>query len=319
MRVRWLGRVCAVAVWFVVCTGASEAQERADARVVVLAPGLDAERAAREQVRAGLMRIGVEILDVRDAADGDILAACRAVECAPRVMASVGASFAVLVVLTDGALRMTLVAADGTAREVTSALVAPIDTEAATAEAFERARLSFNLGTDGRIYVRSVPPGALVAIDGAPSGLAPMHVRVKPGTYRVTSTMEGFAPAERVVTVASGQVETLTVGLTRATDTQVSTTAPVLDYVLGSVLVIGALPALSISLDTLAREGQCDGRRDPQGRCSDTVYFGTQSAVLLSVGALALGAGLYSFFATPFTADVELSTETARAVVSGVF
>jgi hypothetical protein len=81
--------------------------------------------------------------------------------------------------------------------------------------------------------------------------------------------------------------------------------------------VLTALPALVIPLDTLARAGACDGRRDAMGHCSDTVYFGTQSVMLLSAGVLALGVGSYLLWATPFSVEAEASSAGARLSVSG--
>lgn len=44
------------------------------------------------------------------------------------------------------------------------------------------------------LTVRTDPPGALVTIDGAPAGAAPVTVRLNPGPHRVRASMSGYYP-----------------------------------------------------------------------------------------------------------------------------
>lgn len=330
MRALGWARACGVsAVWLCMCTAAA-AQPRHEQQVVVLAPNLDSERDQRNLVVAGLVSVGREVVDVRASADGAVLAACRTRACAGTVLAATGAALAVIARVDRAhsealaVATVEVIAADGQTASAAVAVTEGMDAAAATGEAFERAQASLGLGDDALLRVSSTPLGALVSVDGKHVGIAPSHVRVKPGEYVVSAATEGFGETQQRVRAVRGRVVPVTLELpplspqetSRRSEQASSAEEPVLDTMLGGALMLAALPALVIPLDTLAREGSCDGHRDAMGRCSDTVYFGTQSALLLTAGALALGVGSYLLWAAPFRVDAAASSTGARLSVS---
>jgi PEGA domain-containing protein/protein kinase-like protein len=73
----------------------------------------------------------------------------------------------------------------------------------------------------GRLSIRSTPSGAMVAVDGRESGRTPMTVRdLSIGAHRVEITHEGFAPADKRVTITRAhpaQSMTVTLDAVRVT------------------------------------------------------------------------------------------------------
>ncbi|WP_437709321.1 PEGA domain-containing protein [Sorangium sp. So ce448] len=67
----------------------------------------------------------------------------------------------------------------------------------------------------GSLRVRVTPPGAELLIDGTPLLVeeTPEEIFVDPGTHRVTARRDGYADAEKVVTVAAGTAQNLTLAL----------------------------------------------------------------------------------------------------------
>jgi len=64
-----------------------------------------------------------------------------------------------------------------------------------------------------RLYIRTVPPGAEIAVDGKPLGRSDELLIVPPGVRSVTVELDGYTPAVRQVEVRSGWIERLTVRL----------------------------------------------------------------------------------------------------------
>jgi tetratricopeptide (TPR) repeat protein len=50
----------------------------------------------------------------------------------------------------------------------------------------------------------SVEPPSPVAVDGTPSGVSPLSLRLQPGSHRVRATQDGFQPLEREVNLGPG-------------------------------------------------------------------------------------------------------------------
>lgn len=65
------------------------------------------------------------------------------------------------------------------------------------------------------VVVQSTPPGATVLLDHRRAGKAPLTLRVKPGTYRLTVSHPGYLSETRTVTVRAGQPISLDVVLNR--------------------------------------------------------------------------------------------------------
>jgi len=64
-----------------------------------------------------------------------------------------------------------------------------------------------------RLYVRTVPPGASVELDGKPLGQADALFLVPAGTGRVSITMDGRAPEVREVSIPEGRITRIEVEL----------------------------------------------------------------------------------------------------------
>lgn len=71
----------------------------------------------------------------------------------------------------------------------------------------------------GTLIVRGAPAGALVSIDGVPTGSLPLDAPVAPGAHTVRVTAYGYAPFETTVTVAADQPAPVDVTMTRALGT----------------------------------------------------------------------------------------------------
>jgi hypothetical protein len=57
----------------------------------------------------------------------------------------------------------------------------------------------------GTLVVRTSPAGAWVSIDGKTAGQAPVVKELKAGSHKVAASLEGYAPAEREVSLQGGQ------------------------------------------------------------------------------------------------------------------
>lgn len=70
-------------------------------------------------------------------------------------------------------------------------------------------------GLLGRVRVVVIPPDATILVDGEalPPGAAASPIALGPGAHRIEARAEGFAGADRTVTVASGQAQEVTLDL----------------------------------------------------------------------------------------------------------
>jgi hypothetical protein len=62
-----------------------------------------------------------------------------------------------------------------------------------------------------QLYVKTVPTGAQVAIDGAPVGKSDKLFNVTAGAHKVSLSLEGYVPVERSVKAAEGEITRLEV------------------------------------------------------------------------------------------------------------
>jgi len=69
----------------------------------------------------------------------------------------------------------------------------------------EAARLLLGELAPGTLVVRTSPAGAWVSIDGKTAGQAPVVKELKSGPHRVAASLEGYASAEREVSLQGGQ------------------------------------------------------------------------------------------------------------------
>lgn len=79
----------------------------------------------------------------------------------------------------------------------------------------------------GTLRIRVTPPGAEVLVDGKPLLFeeTPEEIFVDPGTHRVTARRDGYAEAEKVVTVAAGTRQVVTLALVERPTTSAARTA----------------------------------------------------------------------------------------------
>ena len=205
-----------------------------------------------------------------------------------------------------------LVRADGAAGEGTAESTRG-DTAQASREAYRRAELAIDLGSTALLRVHTTPEGALVEIEGSLAGHAPLERRVTPGSHEIDLTLDGFATERRKVDATPGRAVDVVVHLERAAKAPVAmrSEASPLNFIVGGALLVGAAPALAVSLIALVRDGDCTGGRDALGACQARVHFGTRSALLLGVGTAALAGGGFLVLATPIRVDVRAGPQSA--------
>ncbi|WP_441292067.1 PEGA domain-containing protein [Sorangium sp. KYC3313] len=77
------------------------------------------------------------------------------------------------------------------------------------------------------LRVRGAPPGAELLVDGKPlpEEEEPEEIYLEPGTHRVTARRDGYAEAEKVVTVAAGTRQVVTLVLVERPTTNAAGTA----------------------------------------------------------------------------------------------
>jgi serine/threonine-protein kinase len=92
----------------------------------------------------------------------------------------------------------------------------------------------------GRLLIRSTPAGALVSVDGHDSGKTPVTVRdLSTGAHRVQITHEGFAPADRRVTITPARpAQSVTITLDRM---RAAAAAPVTPVTIVAPVATGTL------------------------------------------------------------------------------
>jgi hypothetical protein len=60
--------------------------------------------------------------------------------------------------------------------------------------------------TPAELYVRTMPSGAEILLNGKPLGVSDGLFRVEPGSYRIVIDMEGRQPRERQITIRNGRI-----------------------------------------------------------------------------------------------------------------
>ncbi len=128
----------------------------------------------------------------------------------------------------------------------------------------------------GRLTVHSTPSGARVFVDGRERGRTPTTVRdLARGTHRVRVMEDGYAAAERRVTVSGSHAQTITVGLTR------SRTEPVAPPAARAAPAAPKPPPPERFLGELTVESRPDGARV----FVDGKLVGTSPMLLAQLGA----------------------------------
>lgn len=90
-----------------------------------------------------------------------------------------------------------------------------------------QARIDTMKAMPGTLRVTSIPGGASVEIDGAPSqGVTPFEVSLAPGTHTVRLVKDGYQPQESSVTIEFAATESVSLDLPRAEAVAAAATEP---------------------------------------------------------------------------------------------
>ncbi len=115
------------------------------------------------------------------------------------------------------------------------------------------------------LTVRATPAAAEVTIDDASAGRAPIESAVvDAGTVRVRAAAPGFTPVVREITLASGDVETMSIALERTTPEIVVTqpSAGISGAAVASWIVTGVLATSALGTGFAASSAASDYDRD---------------------------------------------------------
>ncbi len=120
--------------------------------------------------------------------------------------------------------------------------------ESFTVRAHEQRLVNLHLrpvDQNARLVVNVSPADANIVIDGESAGTGHAQRQVRPGTYTVTASRDGYRDDTRTVTVA--QLHTETVGITLSPRTRSIVTRPLFWGIIGGVVAAGALTAIIIA------------------------------------------------------------------------
>ena len=119
-----------------------------------------------------------------------------------------------------------------------SATVADVASKSSADTAPAAARAAAIVSSNGRLQVRSTPPGATVLIDGRRRGIAPLTVDgISPGTHRV-QVVNGSSSIDQSVTVEPGSLTSLLIPISQS-EGWVDVSAPVVLQVLEGGQLLG--------------------------------------------------------------------------------
>jgi hypothetical protein len=186
-----------------------------------------------------------------------------------------------------------------------------------------RARLEGVSRTPSRFIVRSRPPGAALAIDGAPAGHTPIDRELTDGTHKLDLVAPGYDPLERTVTAVGGVDETLDLEMVRLPMKFPFRQAGWAALAVGAAALIAGVWAMSADGQEIACANDL---RDDRGHCPNLRSTRALGATLIGLsGATATlgGAWLYIAGGTPWVGGGEGAdrgiVKGARVVVGGRF
>lgn len=145
---------------------------------------------------------------------------------------------------------------------------------------------------DTLLDVRTVPPGAVVSIDGRMAGESNRRFATHPGSHELLLQRSGYRPAVRKVVVREGQTEIVSVLLERESgregDGGGERIVPWIAVSGGAVAIVGgAVASFTATSDSVG----------PQ----DKYNYSAAGIGITIVGAVALGAGIYMWSRPPTT------------------
>lgn len=273
---------------------------------------------------------------------------CNVAGCAEELLTKIQADIAVAAAVwnqtrTDHENAMaSVIVIDGKgARYPAEALIEATRFDTASVSAL-RAALSLRLlGPGPWVSISTDPEHAKLRIDGQDVGSSPHRRAIDVGTHELEAKLDGYRvfkktfdiplKSERVFEVDATLVEddgsvssaeeadaAATIAVrpqaalgaddASALDSQPSTLP---SYLVGGALIATGVALAITPLRTLAQDGECDGRKDPQGRCAARVEFGGVSAVLLGAAIVGVLGGTALCIWTPLEIDLGADHATA--------
>jgi len=320
-----VSRLLAVAL-LIACCAVSRvaAQTPSTESVLLLSPAHVENAALRADIARGLRSAGLVALQVADLGLDPVLAACRQPACAAEAAGAAGK--AALLVQALGAPRGDAVLIElhwqdpsGVAfRERSSTTRDKLGSAVgALAQRVVQRRV---LGEQALLRVDSTPLGAAVHVDGRLAGLTPFEQAWEAGAHEVRVEQPGFETQSARVRLAPGDLHQLRLALRRRTAAHTglpaAERASPLNFVVGGVLAVAALPLLIGGANPALNDGQCVA----SGPVScETAHFGAREAVLLGAGALALGGAAVFFIAQPLRLQLEAAPSAGGLRIRGAF
>ena len=156
--------------------------------------------------------------------------------------------------------------------------------------------------------------------------LAVVFVGVRGAGQRALSTIDPEVPLEiataEVVrtaarTRAGGPTDELSPVLSLAPEDPNRTEASPLNFVFGTLLVLGSAPLLGYGINTAVRDGDCV--TETAAGCTQRISFGDGAAVFTTLGVAVLAGGVIAFTVQPFRVAVRADTESAALTLEGRF
>ena len=181
-----------------------------------------------------------------------------------------------------------------------------------------RGRLEAVSRTPARFVVRSHPPGAAIAIDGAPAGRTPIDRELAGGMHKLELSAPGYDPLERTVTAVSGVDETMDLEMVRLPMKFPFRTAGWAALAVGAAALIAGVWAMSADGSEIACASEL---RDDRGHCPNLRSTRALGATLIGIGGATAtlgGAWLYIAGGTPWIGG-EGPSPGGRIVVGGRF
>jgi hypothetical protein len=163
------------------------------------------------------------------------------------------------------------------------------------------------------LSLTSSPPGATVAVDGAPVGATPTTYQVAAGTHQVTFTLDGHTPVTHDVTITVGEVKTLDAPLAPAgPGAGKGGRGP--SRALPYALIGGGAAALLAGVVLVVM----DEDPTPSNTTEPTYFDSARGGVpLAAVGGLAVGAGIYLLTRSPSKPSGPTAAVSANGAVLG--
>jgi hypothetical protein len=178
------------------------------------------------------------------------------------------------------------------------------------------------------VHIVTTPEHARVVIDDKTVGTAPYRAAIEAGMHSLRIEADGHRSASTSFDVPLKSQATVEVAMTLEKAAElvpsVAVTAPsnlaappsdatvtparertvLWSYVVGGGAVAAGVLLAIAPIRTLASNGDCIGRTDAAGRCSERVKVGAGSIALLTTGALAIIGGTAVCVATPIRIEV---------------